>query len=192
MITDFSFLDGRIDQQLAIDVDAAELNELTAYQDTLGNWTIGRGHLLPNALPGKTWVGFTILPAVSDRYFNGDLLNSVIHAKALPEFAACDTQARRNALTEICFNMGGKWGAWVPTRAALTAQNWQVVHDHLLNSLWASEIQPHHYVHGVACARCGHIKAPQPPYSYCTGIENGRAERIANQFLTGEYGSQSA
>jgi GH24 family phage-related lysozyme (muramidase) len=185
-ITDFSVFDSRLDHQLLVDVDAAEKDELTAYLDTLGNWTIGRGHLMPKTLPGKTWEGFTIAQSVSDRYFNGDLLNALIHAKALPEFGACDTQARQNALTEICFNMGGKWSAWGPTRHAITTQDWQTVHDHLLNSLWAQEIQPHHYVGGT-CSRCGHVQGPTPPYTYCTGIANGRATRIANYFLTGEF-----
>lgn len=155
-ITDFSFLDARIDHRLATDIDAAEANELTAYKDSEGNWTIGRGHLMPPAAPGKSWAGFTILPFVSDRYFNGDLLYALAYAQRLPEFAKCDTQCRQNALIEICFNMRGHWEGFHKARAGIEAQNWQVVHDELLNSLWASQVK-------------------------------GRAVRIANQFLTGEY-----
>lgn len=161
-MTDYSFLDSSIDRRLAADIDAAENNELVAYPDSLGNWTIGRGHLMPPAAPGRSWHGFTIVESTSDRYFNSDLLSAYAQARALPEFVKCDTLARQNALVEICFNMGGKWHQFVKTRAAIEAQNWQGVHDNLL---WNA---PH---------------VPTPWYSEV----KGRAVRIANQFLKGEY-----
>jgi lysozyme len=155
-ITDSTQLDARIPRQLAIDVDAAEGDLLTAYPDSLGNWTIGRGHLLPPAATGRSWAGFQIIQSTSDRYFNGDLLSAMTMAEKLAEWPKCDTPARQNALYEICFNMGGKWEQFVNTRKALEAQNWQGVHDGLLDSLWAKQV-------------------------------HGRANRIANQFLTGGY-----
>lgn len=148
--------DPRIDDRLARDIDAAENNELTAYKDSLGNWTIGRGHLLPAPAPGKSWAGFTILPAVSDRYFFDDLISAITFAQKLPEYEKCDTDCRRNALVEICFNMRGKWHEFVKARAALVEQNWQGVHDELLDSAWHAQVK-------------------------------GRAERIANYFLNGDY-----
>lgn len=179
-------LDPRIDPNLAQDVSASEFDSLEAYLDSLGFWTIGRGHLLPPPAPGKSWKGFTISREVDDRYFNEDLVAALAYAQKLPEFGSCDTSCRQNALIELCFNMGGKWTHWGPTRTLMQAKDWQGVHNHLLNSLWASEVQPHHYVNDV-CSRCAHAKAPQPPYSYCTGIQRGRADRIANYFLTGQY-----
>lgn len=176
-----------VDTELASDLDAAEKNELEAYLDSLGFWTIGRGHLLPKPAPGKSWAGFTILPAVSDRYFLGDILGAINHAKKLPEWESLETNCRQNALIELCFNMGGKWEAWGPTRGLIRAKDWQAVHDHLLNSLWASQIQPHHYTADGTCTRCQHIRAPEPPYSHCAAIPNGRAVRLANYFLTGAY-----
>jgi GH24 family phage-related lysozyme (muramidase) len=155
-MTDYSFLDPRIDVRLARDVDAAEADKLVAYKDSLGNWTIGRGHLMPPAAPGRSWEGFTIIQSTSDRYFNGDLLNAIALAQSWPEYAKCDTDCRRNALEEIAFNMGGKWASFVHARAAIESQNWQAVHDALLDSLWASQV-------------------------------HGRATRIANYFLTGQY-----
>jgi GH24 family phage-related lysozyme (muramidase) len=160
--TNFDFLDARIDRRLATDIDAAEGNELVAYPDSLGNWTIGRGHLLPQAAPGRSWHGFTILPAVSDRYFNGDLLQAIDTASKWPEFAKCDTLCRQNALREIAFNMAGKWAQFVKTRTAIEAQDWQAVHDNLL---W---------------------NAPGIPTPWYAEVK-GRAVRIANQFLKGEY-----
>jgi GH24 family phage-related lysozyme (muramidase) len=155
-ITDFSFLDSRIPQRLAVDIDAAEANELVAYKDSLGNWTAGRGHLLPPAAPGRSWEGFTVVQSTSDRWFCQDLLNAMALAEKWAEFKQCDTECRQNALREIAFNMGGKWDQFVHARAAIAAQDWQRTHDELLNSLWARQV-------------------------------HGRATRIANQFLKGEY-----
>ena len=179
-------IDLTIDPKLASDIDASEKNELEAYLDSLDNWTIGRGHLLPKPAPGRSWKGFTISQAVSDRYFIEDLTAALIYAKALPEFKQCDTDCRRNALTELCFNMRGKWVGFHDTRAAMEAQNWPAVRDGLLDSEWAAEVQPHHYVNG-ACSRCSKLQLMQGPHSYCELLVGGRATRLANYFLTGEY-----
>lgn len=164
-ITNETVLDPSIDRRLAIDLDAAENDELVAYLDSLGNWTCGRGHLLPHAAPGRSWKGFSVIQSTSDSWFNTDIVSAIAFAKRLPEYASCDTSCRQNALTELCFNMRGKWEAWGPTRAAITAKEWQTVHDHLLASLWAREVQPHGF------------------------DKPGRATRIANYFLSGEYPS---
>jgi GH24 family phage-related lysozyme (muramidase) len=132
--TNYDFLDPSIDRRLAADVDAAEGNELVAYPDSLGNWTCGRGHLLPPAAPGRSWEGFTIVEATSDRWFCQDLLNATALAKKWPEFKQCDTACRQNALIEIAFNLGSKWDKFVNTRAAITEQNWQAAHDGLIAS----------------------------------------------------------
>jgi len=162
-ITNDTILDPSIDRRLAVDLDAAEKDELVAYKDSLGNWTCGRGHEMPRPAPGRSWEGFTVVQSTSDKWFNTDIMSAMAYARKLPEYASCDTDCRKNALTELAFNMRGRWAAWEPTRAAITAKDWQTVHDHLLASLWAKEVQPH-------------------------GLDKpGRATRIANYFLSGEY-----
>lgn len=162
-ITNDTVLDPSIDRRLAVDLDASESDRLTAYLDTEGNWTCGRGHLMPRPATGRSWEGFTVNQTTSDKWFCTDILNAIRLAKSWDEYESCDTDCRRNALTELAFNMGGRWEAWGPTRALLKAQNWQGVHDHLLASKWATEVQPH-------------------------GLDKpGRATRIANYFLTGAY-----
>lgn len=156
MTVNFDALDPSISHQLAINLDAAEADELVAYQDTLGNWTIGRGHLLPPHAPGATWKGFTIIQSTSDRFFNGDILIAVKYAQSLPEWGKLDTQNRKDADCELAFNMSHRWGnQFAPTRALIAAQDWQAVHDHLLGSLWAKQ------------------------------VKDGRATRVANMFLNG-------
>jgi GH24 family phage-related lysozyme (muramidase) len=164
MTNDYVFLDSSIDRRLAALIDTAEGNRLTAYEDTLGNWTCGRGHKLPPAAPGRSWVGFSVIESTSDRWFNGDLLDAIALAKKWPEYESCDTDARRGGLVEIAFNMHSKWAQFVHARAAIQDQNWQEAHDQLL---WNAP--------GVKTAWYEEI--------------GGRAERIANQFLTGQYPS---
>jgi GH24 family phage-related lysozyme (muramidase) len=176
-ITDFSFLDPSIDHRLAIDLDAAEANRLEAYPDTLGNWTVGRGHLLPPAAPGRSWAGFTVIPSTSDRFFNGDILNAIKLAQRWPEYPACDTACRKNALYELAFNMAHKFESWGQTIALIKEQNWQGVHDHLLGSLWAKQVQPHGIWRDGTDANGSPVREELP----------GRATRIADYFLTGEY-----
>lgn len=162
-ITNDTILDPSIDRRLAIDIDAAEQDRLVAYLDSRGNWTCGRGHLLPRPAPGRSWENFTVIQSTSDGWFSTDILNAMRLAKSWPEFSACDTDCRKNALYEIAFNMGGRWSEFGPTRELIKEQRWQDVHDHLLASLWAKEVQP-------------------------DGLDKpGRATRIANYFLTGAY-----
>ena len=162
-ITNDTVLDPSIDRRLAVDLDAAEQDKLVAYLDSKGNWTCGRGHLLPRPAPGRSWQNFTVLQTTSDRWFNTDILNAMRLAQKWPEFAACDTNCRKNALYEIAFNMASRWETFVHTRPAMLKGAWQSVHDGLLDSEWAREVQP-------------------------DGFDKpGRATRIANYFLTGEY-----
>ena len=152
----YDFLDPSIDHRLAHDVDLAEGNRLVAYKDSEGNWTCGRGHLMPPAAPGRSWEGFTVIQSTSDRWFCQDLLNAITLAKKWPEFASCDTAARQNALCEIAFNLAGRWQGFHKARAAIQAKDWQTAHDEMLNSTWHAQVK-------------------------------GRAERLANYILTGEY-----
>lgn len=179
-------IDLKWDPRLVADLSGAEDDVLVAYTDSLGFWTIGRGHRLPAPAPGKSWEGFSISQDVSDRYFNGDVASADVYAEKLPEFASCNTKCRQNALIELCFNMRGKWNMFTNTRAAIAAQEWQAAHDGLLNSVWAAQVQPHKFA-VTSCVLCGQERATAGPTSYCPKREGGRAVRIANYFLTGQY-----
>lgn len=152
------------DPYLLRDIKASEGCKLEAYKDTNGFWTIGYGHKLPKPVSPEAWAGFTISQDVADRYLSEDLDHSLKYASSLPEWKSCDTTCRQNALQECVFNMGpGTWQTFARTRAAIEAQKWQAVHDDLLCSKWATEVQP-------------------------DGLDKpGRATRIAEYFLTGQY-----
>ncbi len=150
-------IDPSIDPRLAADLSLAEGDVLEAYPDSLGYWTIGRGHKLPTPHAGQSWKGFTISQDVSDRYFNEDTRTAFTYARALPEFASCDTPARVNALYELCFNMRGKWNGFAKARAAWLAKDWNTAATELLDSLWVKQ------------------------------VKEGRADRIAGYVRTGRY-----
>jgi GH24 family phage-related lysozyme (muramidase) len=164
-ITADTKFDPRISRKLAELVDASEDDALEAYPDSLGNWTIGRGHLMPPAAPGRSWKGFTIIQSTSDRYFNDDLISAMTMAEKLAEWPKCDTPARQDALVELCFNLGGRWGHFVITRDCLSKQDWDGVAENLLDSLWAHQVGKGFYPDG----------------------KPKRATRIAYQFQKGNY-----
>ncbi len=180
-------LDPRIPQQLLDDIDKAEGDPLEAYLDTAAppNWTIGRGHKLPRPMVGQSWKGFTISQAVSDRYLQEDILKVYPFVEKLEEWAHMDTPCRQNALRELAFNMRGNFLAFEQTRAAMIAGNWQAVHDGLLDSKWAKQVQPHEFVSGT-CKICGAEEYVSGPHDYCKG-RDGRATRLARYFLKGQY-----
>ena len=126
--------------ELLRDLKQAEGVKLTAYKDTLGNWTIGVGHLLPSF---RDWTGYTITEDAVDTYLTGDLQEVEADGELLPEWPSLDTDCRRNAVLECLFNLGApKWRTQFPkTRAAISDQNWQAAHDALMDSpLWIKEV----------------------------------------------------
>lgn len=144
-----------IDPRLAKDIDAAEQCVLHSYPDSKGIWTIGWGHEIepqPAANPKLVWT-----QAQADAQRDQDIESAQLFASKLKEWGCMDTDCRRNALIELCFNMRGKWLKFVDTRASIWVHDWKGAHDGLLNSLWAKE------VHAT------------------------RADRLANYLLTGQY-----
>ncbi len=72
---------------------------LTAYQDVAGVWTIGYGHVGPEACAGKT-----ITEAEADALLREDLQEAVAcvdHA-----VTAAVSQAQFDAMVDFCFNAG--------------------------------------------------------------------------------------
>lgn len=126
--------------ELDRDLRQAEGVRLTAYKDTLGNWTIGVGHLLPTF---RDWTGYTITQDAVDAYLGGDIQETQAEAELLPEWPSLDTLCRQNAVLECIFNLGAeKWRKDFPhARAAISDQNWQAAHDALMASpLWIKQV----------------------------------------------------
>lgn len=146
-----------VSDRLLADVGRAEGCRLTAYRDSLGNWTIGVGHLLE---AGIDWTGHEITQETADGLLASDLADRASQAESLPEWPSLDTDCRQAALVECVFNLGlAHWRDEFPqTRAALEAQVWWQAANHLMASpKWIQQV--------------GH----------------NRVARIANYFANGVY-----
>lgn len=130
----------QIDPRLERDIGTAEGSRLTAYKDTNGFWTIGRGHLLVPT--DHDWSGYTITPEEEETYFQADILNARDFAQRLPEWKSLDTTCRQNALVELCFNLGSHWLGFFTARALIRAQKWVQAAADLLATLWARQVGP--------------------------------------------------
>lgn len=148
-------VDPRLDHDIRWAEDPNGRPILTAYKDSLGYWTIGTGHLL---LPQEhDWSGYTITSQQAEMYLDGDLMHAHEFAFRLPEWAACDTKCRANALIELCFNMGGRWLEFHEARAAWVAKRWDAAAAGMLDSIWA------HQVGARAVRLAGYVRTGQYP-----------------------------
>jgi lysozyme len=105
------------------------------YYDSLGNPTIGVGHLLPLNI-NMTW---------SDAQIDAQLEQDIAHAEDMlrryvPGFEALDP-VRRMVLTDMCFNMGyGKLTAFKRFMIALRCRQYGSAADEMLKSKWATQV----------------------------------------------------
>lgn len=129
-----------MDPLLVADIKKAEGFSLKAYKDSLGFWTVGYGHLLPNQ--NYDWSEYTIDQETADKLLEADLIQAQYVCTTLPEWPRLDSQCRRNAVIELEFNMGGKWKLFAKTRLDIQNKDWQAAHDDLLDSLWAKQVGP--------------------------------------------------
>lgn len=141
--------------QLLANVKQAEGLRLVAYRDTLGFWTVGYGHKLAD---NHDWSGYTISSDTANGLLIVDLNEAILLCTGLLEWVTLGTQARKDAVAELVFNLGeAGWRKFVRCRYALQQRVWQTAHDQLLASAWASQVGP------------------------------TRSNRLANTLLTGEY-----
>lgn len=127
-----------MDARLVKDIKQAEGDRLKAYKDSLGYWTIGYGHLLPNQT--ISWADHTITQEQADSYLEEDLEQAQARCMHLVEWPSLDTPCRKNAVIELEFNMAGRWIKFYKTRLDIGNKDWQAAHDDLLKSLWAKQV----------------------------------------------------
>ena len=118
--------------QLIID----EGNVLHEYQDELGNWTNGVGHLLPN---GPT--GIVLTPEQSLAQLDSDIDEKVAELTAdLPWLATLD-DVRQNVLINMAFNLGvSGLLKFHNTLAFVHAGRYIEAAGAMLQSKWATEV----------------------------------------------------
>lgn len=132
-----------------------------AYRDSRGLWTIGRGHLI-----GASLNQLRLSPAMVECLFREDLSSAITGAKNVvgEDFYNALTVPRQLALVTLLFTLGrNKFRLFGPTIDLIKAEEWDEVSDHILQSLWAREVDPD--------------RIPG----------KGRDDRIAYMFRTGEF-----
>jgi lysozyme len=113
-----------------------EGQRLEPYQDSLGNWTIGVGHLL-NGGPHER-----ITVERSHELFFEDVSKAEAECwRVFPWFGGLD-QVRQDALINLMFNMGAtRLLGFKRTLAAIERGDWIGAAFELSNSLWARQVQ---------------------------------------------------
>lgn len=116
------------------------------YQDHLGNWTVGWGHLIEylalRAIPGDTFadlMGWASDPQRHADWLREDIMEAERAARMWYGglFAELST-IRQEVVTEMFFQMGG--GARFPKmKAALKRHDYDLSAAEMLNSRWASQ-----------------------------------------------------
>jgi len=103
------------------------------YQDTLGNWTIGVGHLLSRPLSQRV-IDLILAEDVAEA------TNECVHA--FPWFADL-TQARQDVLVCLCFNLGlTRLLKFHKCLTAMEGGQYETAASELLSSLWAQQVGP--------------------------------------------------
>ena len=102
------------------------------YLDSLGIFTVGYGHNMQRPLS----------QAVIDQIFSEDLqeaINECVHA--FPWFADL-TDARKNAMVDLCFNLGlTRLLKFQHFLTAMAAGQYETAANELLDSLWARQVK---------------------------------------------------
>jgi lysozyme len=126
--------------RLESQIKQAEGIRLVAYKDSLGLWTAGVGHLLPQ---NRDWTGQRFSVAQVATWLEEDLITAQKLSAGLLEWPLMDTDARQMALIELVFNMGlSHWRQFALARKAMSEKNWPEASKQLLSSLWAKQVGP--------------------------------------------------
>jgi lysozyme len=110
---------------------------LEAYQDTLGLWTIGIGHLL-GAEKRMSKITFAECMAL----FETDLKDAwEIAYKLCPKMLMTEREDQRNnVIVNMAFNLGTKLGGFKKFIAACEGSDWPTAAKEMMDSKWATQV----------------------------------------------------
>lgn len=120
---------------LESDLKSDEGCRLTAYQDTLGVWTIGYGHTFW-AKSGLVWT-----QAEAEMVFESDLAAAISALdRNIPWWRLTLSDVRQDVLVNMCFNLGyPHLAGFRRALAAMLAGAWDDAAAEMLDSVWASQ-----------------------------------------------------
>src|SRR5262245_5609853 len=113
-----------------------EGESLDAYQDSVGLWTIGVGHLL-----GTTKRMVAITADEQDALLERDIDHAITGAIATlgPEFSTLD-EVRQRAVVNMVFNLGSRLGRFQGLLDAIRNAEWDRAKGEALDSIWARQV----------------------------------------------------
>ena len=123
-----------------------EGERLRAYQDSLGYWTIGVGHLLPRPRSPE-WRGYTITKAESDRLFEEDWNHHVNLLRRFAPWALTFGEVRSYVMIDMTFNLGIEpfdndgFKDWPIFCRQLQAHDWMAAARNMRSTLWARQVK---------------------------------------------------
>ena len=108
------------------------------YKDTLGNWTVGVGHLIGNDLPPEMNRRFSNQEVMD--LFDSDYRHHRNAAQGIPGFNKMDGLGQ-TALTDLTFNMGPSWiNGWPNLANQLGEGDIPSAAENLRNSRWYDQV----------------------------------------------------
>lgn len=103
-----------------------------AYQDSEGIWTIGYGTNLQELQIDQT---------LARKWMIDYLRDCEVYARRFPEFYVLDTEARRDVLIEMIYNMGpSRVAGFRNMLAAIRERNWEEAAAQMLDSKWHRQV----------------------------------------------------
>lgn len=124
-----------------------EGKRLTPYRDTMGNWTVGVGHLLV----GNELMGYVDVPLsrprkdMTEAECEAALTADIGHAernlsRLVSRWRDLDP-VRQRALLNLSFNLGGRLAHFVGLIRCVEDRDWAQAAEHLKNSRWWRQVK---------------------------------------------------
>ena len=122
-------------QALRAELLRDEGEKLIAYQDSVGLWTIGVGHLL-----GTQPRMQRITRSESRALLENDIdLAAGVLSGLIEDWDGLD-DVRQRALLNMAFNLGPRLAGFVDFLAAVRARRWDAAAAEMINSKWAKQV----------------------------------------------------
>lgn len=134
---------------------------LKAYKDSLGYWTVGIGHLLPDPLNPK-WDGYSITAEQCEKLFDNDIKEHFHMIQVGAKWALEFDEVRKYVILDMTYNLsiepfdGDGFKDWPIFVRQLKAHDWKAAAANMRSTKWASQVK-------------------------------GRAERLARMIETGQW-----
>lgn len=123
-----------------------EGQRLKAYKDSLGYWTVGIGHLLPDPLNPR-WNGYRITQKQCDDLFDSDILEHQHMIDVGARWAYRLDEVRFYVVLDMTYNMGIEpfdedgFKDWPMFVNQLKTEQWKAAAQNMRSTKWAKQVK---------------------------------------------------